>query len=151
MIKISEYRMMLADMAAGINSGLSGETVNIVPVLSADETSFCKSLKERTGIVIGGQYPGADAQNAEQNNISPEHPCLLFVLKKIDSSAVTDIQMEQYYDHIGEIADALMNAIADSDFGCSLSSPVTFGGSFHFEWEYNYNGFYGCSISFNLK
>lgn len=151
MIKITEYKQMLADMLADINQNQPTDwQVNIVPVLSADETSFSKKLAETSGIVVGGQYPAVDVNGAEENAVNPTHPCLLFILKKLDLSTMTAADLDEFYEHIGELANELMMRISGNEYACSLSDSALFGGNFHFEWEYNYSGFYGCSISFNL-
>jgi len=151
MIKITEYKQMLADMLADINLKQPADRqVNIVPILSADETSFSKKLAETTGIIVGGQYPSVDVNNAEENAVNPTHPCLLFILEKRDLSTMTDAELDLFYEQIGELADELMLCISCNEYACSLSDSARFGGNFHFEWEYNYSGFYGCSISFNL-
>lgn len=151
MIKITEYKQMLADILADINQDQPTDwQMNIVPVLSADETSFSKKLAETSGIVVGGQYPSVDVSGAEANAVNPTHPCLLFILEKKDLSTMTDADLDTFYEHIGELANELMLRISSDEYACSLSESVRFGGNFHFEWEYNYSGFYGCSISFNL-
>ena len=95
MIKITEYKQMLADMLADINQDHPTEwQMNVVPVLSADETSFSKKLAETSGIVVGGQYPSVDVSGAEANAVNPTHPCLLFILEKKDLSTMTDADLD---------------------------------------------------------
>ncbi len=151
MIKITEYKQMIADMIADINKNLTDQKVNTSLLLAADETSFCKKLKDIDGIVIGGQYPALDVKKANEDNLNPSHPCLLFILEKKDPSTMTDAQIDDLYERIGSIANELMLCIASNEYACVSSFPMCFGGDFHLEWEYNYSGFYGCSISFNLK
>lgn len=148
MIKIKDYKEGLAEIIASINTEVEGDPINSKPVLSASESSFCKKLEEQDGIQLGGSYPTADTNNASEDNIDLSHKCLLFLLKKVDLSSIEDPELDVFYDHIGDLADLLMRHIAQNDFGCD--KDIRFEGNFNLEWEYNYSGFYGASISFTL-
>ena len=151
MIRIAEYKMFLSDMIAVINNELEGEKLSGKVILSASESSFTKKLTEQEGIVLGGSYPTADAQNANSDDMNEHFPCLLFVLKKLDLSMTSEDDEVTFYDHIGDIITAVKYYISGGNLDLCTSRGWNIDGTIHTEWEYNYNGFYGASISFNLE
>ena len=150
MIQISEYKMFLADMIAAINKEIAGEGLSTNVVLSPSESSFTKKMAEQEGIVLGGSYPTLESENSTSDDLNAHHPCVLFILKKIDLSMLSDSEIDEFYDHIGDIMQRVMFYLSGGNVDLCTSRGWQLDGGFHLEWEYNYTAFYGASISFNI-
>jgi len=150
MIKIKDYKEALAEIIAKVNSATTLDLkINAVPLLAPDENDFAKRISELSGLILGGSYPPDDTSSADEDYYVPEYDCLLFLIKKLDLSSMSDAELEQFYDNTSELMTNVINLIRDNDFGCDKNIHST--GKFHVEYESNYNGFYGKSVSFNLE
>lgn len=147
-MRIKAYKEAFAEIIAKINGEFPTQ-INVKPVFSASEAEFCKKLAGQDGTQLGGSYPSADTDSADEDCIELKYDCLLFLLKKLDLSMMSDEELDDFYDTINDLMQRIMQLIASNDFGCD--KDIRFAGTFRFEWEFNYSGFYGASISFNLK
>jgi len=150
MIKIKDYKEALTEIIAKVNKE-SGSVlqINNIPILSPDEKAFSKKIAEQGGLILGGSYPPDDTDSADEDSFAPEYDCLLFLIKKIDLSNITDQELEQFYDNVADLMRLIIDHIRENDFGCD--KQIHSLGKFHTEWESNYGGFYGKSVSFTLQ
>ena len=152
MIPINDYRQFVAELIAYARQAADIEEETTIR-LAVTETQLINLLKDRKGIVIGGNIPGAEVSNGA-GWFQSDGECVIYVLEKMpEDYQGTEREFERYallQRLMVEIVRLLLNADGFDRFcdkgQMEYSRPITV------EWEYNtFGGFNGLSVGFRLK
>lgn len=151
MIPINDYRQFVSEL---VNSAKTKAKIddNITIRLAVTETQLVNLLKDKAGIVVAGNIPGAEISKSSW--FQSEGECLLMVLEKMpEDYQGTESEFESYsklQQLMIEIVRLLTNYDGFDNF-CD-KGEVDYSRPLVVEWEYNtYGGFNGLSVTFKLK
>lgn len=151
MIPINDYRQFVSEL---VNSAKTKAKIddNITIRLAVTETQLLNLLKDKAGIVVAGNIPGAEISKSSW--FQSEGECLLMVLEKMpEDYQGTESEFESYsklQQLMIEIVRLLTNYDGFDNF-CN-KGEVDYSRPLVVEWEYNtYGGFNGLSVTFKLK
>lgn len=151
MIPINDYRQFVSEL---VNSAKTKAEIDddITIRLAVTETQLVNLLKDKAGIVVAGNIPGAEISKSSW--FQSEGECLLMVLKKMpEDYQGTEPEFESYsklQQLMIEIVRLLTNYDGFDNF-CD-KGEVNYSRPLVVEWEYNtYGGFNGLSVTFKLK
>ena len=151
MIPINDYRQFVSEL---VNSAKTAAKVDddITIRLAVTETQLVNLLKDKAGIVVAGNIPGAEISKSSW--FQSEGECLLMVLEKMpEDYQGTESEFESYsklQQLMIEIVRLLTNYDGFDNF-CD-KGEVDYSRPLVVEWEYNtYGGFNGLSVTFKLK
>lgn len=151
MIPINDYRQFVSEL---VNSAKTEAKIDddIAIRLAVTETQLVNLLKDKAGIVVAGNIPGAEISKSSW--FQSEGECLIMVLEKMpEDYQGTESEFESYsklQQLMIEIVRLLTNYDGFDNF-CD-KGEVDYSRSLVVEWEYNtYGGFNGLSVTFKLK
>lgn len=151
MIPINDYRQFVSEL---VNSAKTKAEIDddITIRLAVTETQLVNLLKDKAGIVVAGNIPGAEISKSSW--FQSEGECLLMVLEKMpEDYQGTESEFESYsklQQLMIEIVRLLTNYDSFDNF-CD-KGEVDYSRPLMVEWEYNtYGGFNGLSVTFKLK
>lgn len=151
MIPINDYRQFVSEL---VNSAKTAAKIddNITIRLAVTETQLVNLLKDKAGIVVAGNIPGAEI--SKRSWFQSEGECLVMVLEKMpEDYQGTESEFESYsklQQLMIEIVRLLTNYDGFDNF-CD-KGEVDYSRPLVVEWEYNtYGGFNGLSVTFKLK
>jgi hypothetical protein len=151
MIPINDYRQFVSEL---VNSAKTAAKIDddITIRLAVTETQLVNLLKDKAGIVVAGNIPGAEISKSSW--FQSEGECLLMVLEKMpEDYQGTESEFESYsklQQLMIEIVRLLTNYDGFDNF-CD-KGEVDYSRPLVVEWEYNtYGGFNGLSVTFKLK
>ena len=151
MIPINDYRQFVSEL---VNSAKTDAKIDddITIRLAVTETQLVNLLKDKAGIVVAGNIPGAAISKSSW--FQSEGECLLMVLEKMpEDYQGTESEFESYsklQQLMIEIVRLLTNYDGFDNF-CD-KGEVDYSRPLVVEWEYNtYGGFNGLSVTFKLK
>lgn len=151
MIPIDDYRQFVSEL---VNSAKTAAKIDddITIRLAVTETQLVNLLKDKAGIVVAGNIPGAEISKSSW--FQSEGECLLMVLEKMpEDYQGTESEFESYsklQQLMIEIVRLLTNYDGFDNF-CD-KGEVDYSRPLVVEWEYNtYGGFNGLSVTFKLK
>jgi hypothetical protein len=151
MIPINDYRQFVSEL---VNSAKTKAKIDddITIRLAVTETQLVNLLKDKAGIVVAGNIPGAEISKSSW--FQSEGECLLMVLEKMpEDYQGTESEFESYsklQQLMIEIVRLLTNYDGFDNF-CN-KGEVDYSRPLVVEWEYNtYGGFNGLSVTFKLK
>lgn len=151
MIPINDYRQFVSEL---VNSAKKAAKIDddIAIRLAVTETQLVNLLKDKAGIVVAGNIPGAEISKSSW--FQSEGECLLMVLEKMpEDYQGTESEFESYsklQQLMIEIVRLLTNYDGFDNF-CD-KGEVDYSRPLVVEWEYNtYGGFNGLSVTFKLK
>lgn len=151
MIPINDYRQFVSEL---VNSAKKAAKIDndITIRLAVTETQLVNLLKDKAGIVVAGNIPGAEISKSSW--FQSEGECLLMVLEKMpEDYQGTESEFESYsklQQLMIEIVRLLTNYDGFDNF-CN-KGEVDYSRPLVVEWEYNtYGGFNGLSVTFKLK
>lgn len=151
MIPINDYRQFVSEL---VNSAKTKAEIDddITIRLAVTETQLVNLLKDKVGIVVAGNIPGAEI--SKSNWFQSGGECLLMVLEKMpEDYQGTESEFESYsklQQLMIEIVRLLTNYDGFDNF-CD-KGEVDYSRPLVVEWEYNtYGGFNGLSVTFKLK
>jgi hypothetical protein len=151
MIPINDYRQFVSEL---VNSAKTEAKIDddITIRLAVTETQLVNLLKDKAGIVVAGNIPGAEISKSSW--FQSEGECLLMVLEKMpEDYQGTESEFESYsklQQLMIEIVRLLTNYDGFDNF-CD-KGEVDYSRPLVVEWEYNtYGGFNGLSVTFKLK
>ena len=151
MILINDYRQFVSEL---VNSAKTKAEIDddITIRLAVTETQLVNLLKDKAGIVVAGNIPGAEISKSSW--FQSEGECLLMVLEKMpEDYQGTESEFESYsklQQLMIEIVRLLTNYDGFDNF-CN-KGEVDYSRPLVVEWEYNtYGGFNGLSVTFKLK
>lgn len=151
MIPINDYRQFVSEL---VNSAKTAAKIDddITIRLAVTETQLVNLLKDKAGIVVAGNIPGAEISKSSW--FQSEGECLVMVLEKMpEDYQGTESEFESYsklQQLMIEIVRLLTNYDGFDNF-CD-KGEVDYSRPLVVEWEYNtYGGFNGLSVTFKLK
>ena len=151
MIPINDYRQFVSEL---VNSAKTKAKIddNITIRLAVTESQLVNLLKDKAGIVVAGNIPGAEISKSSW--FQSEGECLVMVLEKMpEDYQGTESEFESYsklQQLMIEIVRLLTNYDGFDNF-CD-KGEVDYSRPLVVEWEYNtYGGFNGLSVTFKLK
>lgn len=151
MISINDYRQFVSEL---VNSAKTKAEIDddITIRLAVTESQLVNLLKDKAGIVVAGNIPGAEISKSSW--FQSEGECLIMVLKKMPEDLQgTEAEFENYaklQQLMIEIVKLLINYDGFDSF-CD-KGEVDYSRPLMVEWEYNtYGGFNGLSVTFKLK
>ncbi|KAA6348975.1 hypothetical protein EZS27_003575 [termite gut metagenome] len=151
MIKIKKYAEFLQDIRGRVNGAFANDKQHITgTVLSVQETSMQKKLKDMPGIYLCAGYPSCETEIEHSDNYTEKYFCVLFLLEKINAGSWTDEQELDFYDRMQEMAEEIQEILISDNRTCDygFAAPKTI----RVEWEYNiFGGWYGLSLGFEIK
>ena len=148
MIAINNYRQFIAELIASAAEACGTDTPKIR--LAVTESQLTNLLKDMRDIVVAGNIPGGQLTNNGYWMSSGE--CLLMILEKWPSDKQGTEWEYDRFALIQRLAAAIIRLLAGEDFQqfCDQGELDRSQG-INVEWEYNYGGFNGISITFRLK
>ena len=151
MIPINNYRQFVSEL---VNSAKTKAEIDddITIRLAVTESQLVNLLKDKAGIVVAGNIPGAEISKSSW--FQSEGECLVMVLEKMpEDYQGTESEFESYsklQQLMIEIVRLLTNYDGFDNF-CD-KGEVDYSRPLVVEWEYNtYGGFNGLSVTFKLK
>lgn len=151
MIPINDYRQFVSEL---VNSAKTEAKIDddITIRLAVRETQLVNLLKDKAGIVVAGNIPGAEISKSSW--FQSEGECLIMVLEKMpEDRQGTEAEFESYAKLQQLMIEIVRLLINYSGFGSLCDKgEVDYSRSLVVEWEYNtYGGFNGLSVTFKLK
>jgi hypothetical protein len=151
MIKINKFAEFLQDIRGRVNAAFANDKQHIAgTVLSVQETSMQKKLKDQPGIYLCAGYPSCETDITDSDNYAGKHFCVFFLLEKINSGSLTDAQELDFYNRMQEMAEEIQEIVISDNHTCDygFAAPE----KIRIEWEYNiFGGWYGLSIGFEIE
>jgi hypothetical protein len=151
MIPINDYRQFVSEL---VNSAKTKAKIDddITIRLAVTESQLVNLVKDKAGIVVAGNIPGAEISKSSW--FQSEGECLIMVLEKMPEDLQgTEAEFENYaklQQLMIEIVKLLVNYDGFDNF-CD-KGEVDYSRPLVVEWEYNtYGGFNGLSVTFKLK
>lgn len=151
MIPINDYRQFVSEL---VNSAKTKAEIDddITIRLAVTETQLVNLLKDKAGIVVAGNIPGAEI--SKRSWFQSEGECLVMVLEKMpEDYQGTESEFESY-SKLQQLMIEIVRLLTNYDgFGnfCD-KGEVDYSRPLVVEWEYNtYGGFNGLSVTFKLK
>ncbi|SFC43971.1 hypothetical protein SAMN04488493_10742 [Xylanibacter ruminicola] len=151
MIPINDYRQFVSEL---VNSAKTEAKIDddITIRLAVTETQLVNLLKDKAGIVVAGNIPGAEISKSSW--FQSEGECLLMVLEKMpEDYQGTESEFESYSKLQQLMIEIVRLLVNYSGFGSLCDKgEVDYSRPLVVEWEYNtYGGFNGLSVTFKLK
>jgi len=151
MIPINDYRQFVSEL---INSAKTEAKIDddIAIRLAVTETQLVNLVKDKAGIVVAGNIPGAKISKSSW--FQSEGECLIMVLEKMpEDRQGTEAEFESYAKLQQLMIEIVRLLINYSGFGSLCDKgEVDYSRPLVVEWEYNtYGGFNGLSVTFKLK
>ena len=151
MIPINDYRQFVSEL---VNSAKTKAKIddNITIRLAVTETQLVNLVKDKAGIVVAGNIPGAEISKSSWFQSGGE--CLIMVLEKMpEDRQGTEAEFESYAKSQQLMIEIVRLLINYSGFGSLCDKgEVDYSRPLVVEWEYNtYGGFNGLSVTFKLK
>ena len=151
MIPINDYRQFVSEL---VNSAKTKAEIDddITIRLAVTETQLVNLLKDKAGIVVAGNIPGAEISKSSW--VQSEGECLIMVLEKMpEDRQGTEAEFESYAKLQQLMIEIVRLLINYSGFGSLCDKgEVDYSRPLVVEWEYNtYGGFNGLSVTFKLK
>lgn len=151
MIPINDYRQFVSEL---VNSAKKEAKIDddIAIRLAVTETQLVNLLKDKAGIVVAGNIPGAEISKSSW--FQSEGECLIMVLEKMpEDRQGTEAEFESYAKLQQLMIEIVRLLINYSGFGSLCDKgEVDYSRPLVVEWEYNtYGGFNGLSVTFKLK
>ncbi len=151
MIPINDYRQFVSEL---VNSAKTKAEIDddITIRLAVTETQLVNLLKDKAGIVVAGNIPGAEISKSSW--FQSEGECLLMVLEKMpEDRQGTEAEFENYAKLQQLMIEIVRLLVNYSGFGSLCDKgEVDYSRPLVVEWEYNtYGGFNGLSVTFKLK
>ena len=151
MIPINDYRQFVSEL---VNSAKTKAEIDddFTIRLAVTETQLVNLLKDKAGIVVAGNIPGAEI--SKRSWFQSEGECLVMVLEKMpEDYQGTESEFESY-SKLQQLMIEIVRLLTNYDgFGnfCD-KGEVDYSRPLVVEWEYNtYGGFNGLSVTFKLK
>lgn len=151
MIPINNYRQFVSEL---VNSAKKEAKIDddIAIRLAVTETQLVNLVKDKAGIVVAGNIPGAEISKSSW--FQSEGECLIMVLEKMpEDRQGTEAEFESYAKLQQLMIEIVRLLINYSGFGSLCDKgEVDYSRPLVVEWEYNtYGGFNGLSVTFKLK
>lgn len=151
MIPINDYRQFVSEL---VNSAKTEAKIDddITIRLAVTETQLVNLVKDKAGIVVAGNIPGAEI--GKSSWFQSEGECLIMVLEKMpEDRQGTEAEFESYAKLQQLMIEIVRLLINYSGFGSLCDKgEVDYSRPLVVEWEYNtYGGFNGLSVTFKLK
>ena len=151
MIPINDYRQFVSEL---VNSAKTEAKIDddITIRLAVTETQLVNLVKDKAGIVVAGNIPGAEI--SKNSWFQSEGECLIMVLEKMpEDRQGTEAEFESYAKLQQLMIEIVRLLINYSGFGSLCDKgEVDYSRPLVVEWEYNtYGGFNGLSVTFKLK
>jgi hypothetical protein len=139
------------DDGAWMDGNKYGRMIDEIMV-SPTEKHLVHKLKDTQGIVLAVKMPNSDTDIASVDNYSENNHCLFFLIEKIDPGEHDNSLEREHYAKIQSIMKFVKEWLLDRGLnGNVCGGDETISKPFHTEWEYQYEGHNGLSISFDLK
>lgn len=121
-------------------------------VVSPTEQHLVHKLKDTRGIVLAANMAGADTEFKSDDNYSEMNHCLFFLLEKIDPGSHDNALERKHYAKMQSIMTLIKEWLFKRGlYGNICGGDETISKPFNTEWEYQYIGHNGLSITFDLK
>lgn len=151
MIPINNYRQFVSEL---VNSAKKEAKIDddIAIRLAVTESQLVNLVKDKAGIVVAGNIPGAEISKSSW--FQSEGECLIMVLEKMpEDRQGTEAEFESYAKLQQLMIEIVRLLINYSGFGSLCDKgEVDYSRPLVVEWEYNtYGGFNGLSVTFKLK
>ncbi len=151
MIPINDYRQFVSEL---VNSAKTEAKITDKTTirLAVTETQLVNLVKDKAGIVVAGNIPGAEIRKSSW--FQSEGECLIMVLEKMpEDRQGTEAEFESYAKLQQLMIEIVRLLINYSGFGILCDKgEVDYSRPLVVEWEYNtYGGFNGLSVTFKLK
>ena len=151
MIPINDYRQFVSEL---VNSAKTEAKIDddITIRLAVTETQLVNLVKDKAGIVVAGNIPGAEI--SKNSWFQSEGECLIMVLEKMpEDRQGTEAEFESYAKLQQLMIEIVRLLINYSGFGSLCDKgEIDYSRPLVVEWEYNtYGGFNGLSVTFKLK
>lgn len=152
MIHIKRYRELINTVVTNVNAQLVGDKISDF-ILSPTEQQATKKISDKPGILILAKMPPTSSEILSKDDYSENNQCLIFILKKVDISAVDDNDEIEIYADLQGIMQLVKQEILNLGMNNGITSETeTLSKPFRTEWEYQiYGGFNGLSLSFDLR
>jgi hypothetical protein len=150
MINITRFCELLLELKADVNNQISPGIDCLI--VSPTERHLVHKLKDTQGVVLAVKMPDADTEIKSKDNYSENNHCLFFLIEKIDPGSHDNLQERQHYAKMQAIMKLIKEWLLESGLNGNLcGGSETLSKPFKTEWEYQYEGHNGLSISFDLK
>lgn len=151
MIPINDYRQFVSEL---VNSAKTAAKIDddIAIRLAVTETQLVNLVKDKAGIVVAGNIPGAEI--SKSGWFQSEGECLIMVLEKMpEDRQGTEAEFESYAKLQQLMIEIVRLLVNYNGFGSLCDKgEVDYSRPLVVEWEYNtYGGFNGLSVTFKLK
>jgi hypothetical protein len=151
MIPIIRFHEMLLDLQADVNSLEDAPPIEQV-IVSPTEAHLVHKLKDSSGIVLAVKMADSDTDIKSPDNYSENNHCLFYLLEKVDPGEHDNRRERDHYAKMQHIAKLVKEWLLEQGLNGNLcAGDETLSKPFRTEWEYQYEGHNGLSISFDLK
>ena len=151
MIPINDYRQFVSEL---VNSAKTAAKIDddITIRLAVTESQLVNLLKDKAGIVVAGNIPGAEISKGDW--FQSEGECLIMVLEKMPEDRQGTEAEFGSYSKLQQLMIEIVRLLTNYDGFDSIcdKGEVDSSRPLVVEWEYNtYGGFNGLSVTFKLK
>lgn len=151
MIPINDYRQFVSEL---VNSAKTKAEIDddITIRLAVTESQLVNLVKDKAGIVVAGNIPGAEISKSSW--FQSEGECLLMVLEKMPEDYQGAESEFESYSKLQQLMIEIVRLLTNYDGFDNFcdKGEVDYLRPLVVEWEYNiYGGFNGLSVTFRLK